>query len=126
MSPGCTRPPTRSSTRSSPPPPAGSRASAASPRSASGPRAPCRWRCPKGRGKVEWYSALLAEAGADPLPGRFVPGDDGGAAPGDPAWSEAEALELLTGASHHFVSSSLANQRGLLDRAGPPFVEVHP
>ncbi len=83
-------------------------------------------RFPTPSGKVELYSGILAAAGADPLPGHFVPGDDGGAAPGDPSWPEAEALELLTGASHHFVTSSLANQRGLLDRAGTPFVEIHP
>jgi anaerobic selenocysteine-containing dehydrogenase len=81
---------------------------------------------PTRSGKVELYSSVLAAVGADPLPGRFVPADDGGATPGDPAWPEAEALQLLTGASHHFVSSSLASQRGLLERAGPPFVEVHP
>jgi anaerobic selenocysteine-containing dehydrogenase len=81
---------------------------------------------PTPSGKVELYSSILAAAGADPLPGHFAPGDDGGAAPGDPAWPAAESLELLTGASHHFVSSSLANQRGLLDHAGPPSVEVHP
>jgi anaerobic selenocysteine-containing dehydrogenase len=33
---------------------------------------------------------------------------------------------LLSGASHHFVSSSLASQPGLLKGAGPPFVEIHP
>ena len=33
---------------------------------------------------------------------------------------------MLTGASHHFVSSSLANQKSLLDSAGTPYVEVHP
>ncbi|HTU22020.1 MAG TPA: molybdopterin dinucleotide binding domain-containing protein, partial [Gemmataceae bacterium] len=38
----------------------------------------------------------------------------------------AEALYLLTPASHHFVSSSLANQPGLLKNAGPSFVEIHP
>jgi anaerobic selenocysteine-containing dehydrogenase len=83
-------------------------------------------RFPTPSGKVELVSGILEAAGADPLPGHFVPGDDGGASPGDPAWPAAEALELLTGASHHFVTSSLANQRGLLDRAGTPFVEVHP
>src|SRR5581483_9903287 len=41
-------------------------------------------------------------------------------------WDPAAALELLTGASHHFVSSSLASQPGLLQNAGTPFVEVHP
>ncbi len=37
-----------------------------------------------------------------------------------------EALQLLTPASHHFVSSSFANQSGLLKNAGAPFVEIHP
>jgi anaerobic selenocysteine-containing dehydrogenase len=83
-------------------------------------------RFPTPSGKVELYSKALADAGIDPLPGRFVAGDDGGVAADDPAWPAAEALELVTGASHHFVSSSLANQRGLLDKAGAPFVEVHP
>jgi anaerobic selenocysteine-containing dehydrogenase len=36
------------------------------------------------------------------------------------------SLQLLTPASHHFVSSSLANQPGLLKNAGPAFVEIHP
>ena len=36
------------------------------------------------------------------------------------------ALVLLTAASHHFVSSSLASQPGLLRGEGEPFVEVHP
>jgi anaerobic selenocysteine-containing dehydrogenase len=83
-------------------------------------------RFPTPSGKVELYCQALADAGADPLPGHFAPGDDGGVSPGDPAWPPGEALHLVTGASHHFVSSSLANQAGLLDRAGPPFVEVHP
>jgi anaerobic selenocysteine-containing dehydrogenase len=33
---------------------------------------------------------------------------------------------LITGAAHHFVTSSLANQASLLDREGTPFVEIHP
>jgi anaerobic selenocysteine-containing dehydrogenase len=35
-------------------------------------------------------------------------------------------LNLISGAAHHFVSSSLANQQGLQDREGTPFVEIHP
>src|SRR5262249_6460988 len=38
----------------------------------------------------------------------------------------SQCLDLLTGASHHFVSSSLASQLGLLKSEGPPFVEIHP
>jgi anaerobic selenocysteine-containing dehydrogenase len=82
-------------------------------------------RFPTPSGKVELYSQALAQSGIDALPGRFVPGDDGGVTAGDPAWPEAEALDLVTGASHHFVSSSLANQQGLLEKAGSPFVEIH-
>ena len=37
-----------------------------------------------------------------------------------------DALVLLTAASHHFVSSSLASQPGLLRGEGEPFVEIHP
>ncbi len=36
------------------------------------------------------------------------------------------SLTLLTGAAHHFVSSSLANQASLLAREGVPFIEIHP
>jgi anaerobic selenocysteine-containing dehydrogenase len=74
-------------------------------------------------GKVELYCQRLADAGIDPLPGRFVTKpDDGGATELDPSLS----LSLLSGASHHFVSSSFANQAGLLGRAGTPYVQIHP
>jgi anaerobic selenocysteine-containing dehydrogenase len=73
-------------------------------------------------GKVELFSEALAAKGHDPLPGRFRSEvDDGGlSANGEPL------LTLVSGAAHHFVSSSFASQRGLLDGEGPPFVEVHP
>jgi anaerobic selenocysteine-containing dehydrogenase len=76
-------------------------------------------RFPTPSGKVELYSQALKDAGYDPLPGRFDAGED------EPV-GQAGRLSLVTGASHHFVSSSLASQRGLLERAGSPFVEVHP
>lgn len=84
------------------------------------PFADGRFRTPSG--KVELYCEALAGEGVDPLPGRFRPRDDDAPAFGDPLL----ALELLTGASHHFVSSSLASQPGLLKGAGLPFVEIHP
>jgi anaerobic selenocysteine-containing dehydrogenase len=84
-------------------------------------------RFPTPSGKVELYARALADLGADPLPGRFAGGeDDGGVPAGAPEWPMGESLWLLTGASHHFVSSSLASQAGLLERAGEPFVEIHP
>ncbi|HEV3237410.1 MAG TPA: molybdopterin-dependent oxidoreductase, partial [Gemmataceae bacterium] len=68
-------------------------------------------RFPTPSGKVELYSQTLADLGADPLPGNFVDRLDQAAANGhDPIAS----LELITGAAHHFVSSSLASQPGLL------------
>jgi anaerobic selenocysteine-containing dehydrogenase len=83
-------------------------------------------RFPTPSRKVELYSQTLADAGIDPLPGRFAPDDDGDVSADDPRRPAAEALQLVTGASHHFVSSSLANQEGLLRNAGPPSVEIHP
>ncbi len=80
---------------------------------------------PTPSGKVELYSQALADVGIDPLPGRFnEQPDTGGASNGqrDPDL----ALRFLSGAAHHFVSSSLASQPGLLKGAGPAFVEIHP
>ncbi|HKI35873.1 MAG TPA: molybdopterin oxidoreductase family protein [Gemmataceae bacterium] len=76
---------------------------------------------PTPSGKVELYCQSLAGEGVDPLPGRFNDDEDDGTF-ADPAL----ALRLVSGASHHFVSSSLASQAGLLKGAGEPFVEVHP
>ena len=33
---------------------------------------------------------------------------------------------LISGAAHHYVSSSFANQPGLMVKEGMPFVEIHP
>ncbi len=73
-------------------------------------------RFPTPSGKVELYSQRLADAGVEPLPGRFV----------SPNGSGDGALWLVSGASHHAVSSSLGSQPGLLEKAGRPFIEVHP
>ncbi len=84
-------------------------------------------RFPTPSGKVELFCQRLVEIGVDPLPGRFnAADDDGGVAADDPAYPVDEALQLLTAASHHFVSSSFANQSRLLKNAGTPFVEIHP
>jgi anaerobic selenocysteine-containing dehydrogenase len=74
--------------------------------------------------KVELFSQALADEGVDPLPGRFVDRNDADGGP--PEWDRSAGLELLTGAAHHFVSSSLASQPGLLKGEGPPFVHIHP
>ena len=75
-------------------------------------------RFPTASGKFEFHSDSLARMGHDPLPGRFRDLIDD-AAGGD-------GLTLVSAASHHFVSSSLASQAGLLKNAGTPFVEIHP
>jgi anaerobic selenocysteine-containing dehydrogenase len=82
-------------------------------------------RFPTPSGKVELYSQALADEGIDPLPGRFR-GDDDRIQDASPRHDPLKALTLVTGAAHHFVSSSLANQAGLLRGAGTPFVEIHP
>ncbi len=78
-------------------------------------------RFPTASGKVELLSTALAAEGAAALPGDFdLSGDDGGR-PDAP-----DALQLLTPATHHFVSSSLGSQPSLLRGEGEPFVEIHP
>ena len=81
---------------------------------------------PTPSGKVELFSEALARQGHDPLPGRFRQENDDGAVNGQAGFPPAEALCLVTGAAHHFVSSSLASQAGLLEGEGTPFVEIHP
>jgi anaerobic selenocysteine-containing dehydrogenase len=77
---------------------------------------------PTPSGKVELVCEALVADGAEPLPGRFrSPSDER-----DSRFDQANGLDLLSGASHHFVSSSLASQMGLLKSEGPPFVEIHP
>jgi len=82
---------------------------------------------PTPSGKVELYSAALAEKGLDPLPGfnDEVKDDSNEDQRNDPL-NPAASLNLISGAAHHFVSSSLANQPGLLSREGQPFLEIHP
>ena len=82
---------------------------------------------PTPSGKVELYSQDFAQQGLDPLPAfEVIAADDGGQDPDDARFDPAMSLMLLSGAGHHFVSSSLANQPGLLGREGTPFVEIHP
>jgi anaerobic selenocysteine-containing dehydrogenase len=80
---------------------------------------------PTPSGKVELYSQAMAQAGLDPLPGWVEDREDLAppAANGSP---ELPPLDLITGAAHHFTTSSMANQPGLVAREGTPFVEIHP
>ncbi len=70
---------------------------------------------PTPSGRVELYCSALAERGYDPLPGAFL---DDPCGPGE--------LCLLSPASHHFISSSLAGQEAQRRAEGTASVEVHP
>ncbi len=83
---------------------------------------------PTPSGKVELYAERLIALGLDPLP-HHTDLQDGGGQEGESVNGRLrleESLQLLTGAAHHFVSSSFANQEGLLKKEGEPFVEIHP
>ena len=78
---------------------------------------------PTPSGKVELFSQTMADMGLPPLP-EFVPALDEQLE--TKAFPADLALNLISGAAHHFVTSSFANQPGLLKREGEPFVEIHP
>lgn len=78
-------------------------------------------RFPTPSGKVELYSETMVKHGLDALPdyqppAEFLQRTD----------AEDEQLVLLSGAAHHFVSSSLANVPKLLRLEGRPYVEINP
>ena len=87
---------------------------------------------------MELRSAAMAALGLDAVPDYVVPAEfrGGGGSEGaegaesiagrDSAPSEPQKLVLLTGAAHHFVMSSMANQPSLVAKEGTPFVEVNP
>lgn len=71
-------------------------------------------RFPTPSGRVELLCPAMAAHGVDPLPDYVPPAEEG------------DALTSISGASHHFVSSSFANQPSLRAREGAPFVEINP
>jgi anaerobic selenocysteine-containing dehydrogenase len=77
-------------------------------------------RFPTPSGKVELYSATMMARGLDPLPDYTPPAEF------QTQHAFADQLVLLTGAPHHFVTSSMANQASLLAKEGTPFVEISP
>ncbi|HMQ34975.1 MAG TPA: molybdopterin dinucleotide binding domain-containing protein, partial [Chloroflexaceae bacterium] len=79
-------------------------------------------RFPTPSGKVELFSSAMAAGGLDPLPHYAEPAEFAAAR----ARGERDGLVLVSGASHHFVSSSFANQPSLMAKAGEPFVELNP
>ncbi len=90
---------------------------------------------PTPSGKVELKCMALAERGLDPLPAYTPPAEFSKGR----QWAEAkhgeaseksadqeQPLILISGASHHFVSSSLANLLSLTGKEGTPYVEISP
>ena len=75
---------------------------------------------PTPSGQVELRCAAMAALGLDPLPDYVVP---------DEFVSDQDnsgSLTLISGASHHFVSSSMANQPKLEAKEGTPYIELNP
>ncbi|HEX9370775.1 MAG TPA: molybdopterin-dependent oxidoreductase, partial [Roseiflexaceae bacterium] len=96
-------------------------------------------RFPTPSGKVELRCEALAAQGIDPLPEYTPPpefrvmsyelrvkSDQDQNESNSKLKTQNSKLILLSGASHHFVSSSLANQPGLMAKEGAPFVEISP
>ncbi len=74
--------------------------------------------------KVELYCESVANRwGIDPLPAWTEAPDT---APPPEGFKSADALELVSPAPHHFVSSSFANQTALSRREGAPTLDLHP
>jgi len=69
-------------------------------------------------GKIHIRADELAEWGVDPLPGYIPPVEP---SDGDVGW-----LTLISGAAHHFVSSSMANVPRLMRKEGTPSIKLNP
>jgi anaerobic selenocysteine-containing dehydrogenase len=86
-------------------------------------------RFPTPSGKVELRCDAMIPYGLDPLPDYAPPTEfqncDAPRARGDETGRDGP-LVLLTGAAHHFVSSSFANVPSLLAKEGVPYVELNP
>ncbi len=82
-------------------------------------------RFPTPSGKVELRCEGMRDHGVDPVPDYEPPAEFA------PAFANSQPssnspLVLLTGAAHHFVSSSFGNQPKLAAKEGIPFVEIEP
>ena len=80
-------------------------------------------RFPTPSGKLELRCDALAAMGLDPVPDWTPPAEFADLAWDDPA---DRRLVLISGAAHHFVSSSLANVPKLAALEGTPYVEINP
>ncbi len=74
-------------------------------------------------GKCEFYSAQLAAAGQDPLPGFVAPHES---ALSNPSLAQAYPLAMISPPARHFLNSSFANVESLRAIEGEPVVHIHP
>ncbi len=74
---------------------------------------------PTASGKVEIRCEEMASYGMDPVPDYLPPSEFADA-------TAIGSLVLISGASHHYVSSSLANLTVLNAKEGTPFIEINP
>ena len=79
---------------------------------------------PTPSGKVELYCEAMVESGLDPLPAYLAPAEFTEGLGLDDAGQSA--LVLISGAAHHFVTTSMANQPSLVAKEGTPFIEINP
>jgi anaerobic selenocysteine-containing dehydrogenase len=75
-------------------------------------------RFPTPSGKVELFSSKMQQLGLDPLP-EYVEPEEFRRHPVSEGW-----LHVISGAAHHFVTSSMANQPSLLRKEGEPYIEI--
>ncbi len=84
-------------------------------------------RYPTPSGRVEIFSAPMAALGHDPLPTYHPAFDPAGLSEKDARRFPAGlALTLISGAAHHFTTTTFANSPAMVDHEGTPFVEIHP
>lgn len=79
---------------------------------------------PTPSGKVELRcDSLATRYGIDPLPDYTAPAEFASA---DATAVDSSRLMLISGAAHHYVSSSLGNQPSLRAKQGTPYIEINP
>lgn len=79
---------------------------------------------PTPSGKLELWCEAMREYGLDPLPEYEPPAEFAHGLAEDA--DGMKPLVLISGASHHFVSSTMANQPSLIAKEGTPHIELHP
>lgn len=78
-----------------------------------------RWKTPSG--KIELYSAALANSGLDPLP-DYVPEGEGLGGSGQGAFP----LQVISAATHHFIGNSFQPAERMRQLASRPTFELNP